>query len=371
MRKIFILGGSDLQLDLILEAKKMFFYTVVVDMNKECIGSRWCDKFLHIDIADKELVLKKAREYKIDMIFTSATELGNVTACYVGEKLGLNTNSYQVALNTTQKSLMKKVLKKNNIRTAKFIVKKENQKIKWNIFPCIVKPSDASSAKGISYCTKKDELAKAIQDAKTFSRTKEVLIEEYIEGKQYSCETISSFGEHQIITYNKEYIKNPPNIIETKHKMSQAINQKLSRFDQTIFIILNAFNIQFGAVHLEFRIKNDKLYIIELASRTGGMRSEMINLAYGISYSQLLLLASFEKLPKIQKSFIQSVQCRFLIDYVAYKQYNMHIKSKKNIVFEPFAIKKITKDFEASHLGESKGYYYLFQKSKKDTNENR
>ena len=119
MRKIFILGGSDLQLDLILEAKKMFFYTIVLDMNAECIGAKWCDEFLHINIANKELVLKKAKEYKIDVILTSATELGNITACYVGEKLKLNTNSYQTALNTTDKTLMKKILLRQDIATAK------------------------------------------------------------------------------------------------------------------------------------------------------------------------------------------------------------------------------------------------------------
>ena len=40
MRKIFILGGSQLQMDLILEAKKMFFYTIVLDGDKNCIGSK-------------------------------------------------------------------------------------------------------------------------------------------------------------------------------------------------------------------------------------------------------------------------------------------------------------------------------------------
>ena len=112
MNKIFILGGSILQLDLILEAKKMFFYTIVLDMDENCIGASWSDEFLHINIADKETVLKKAREYNIDVILTSATEIGNVTACWVGERLGLKTNSYQTSLNTTDKKRMKEILLK-------------------------------------------------------------------------------------------------------------------------------------------------------------------------------------------------------------------------------------------------------------------
>ncbi len=361
MKKIFILGGSHLQLDLILEAKRMFFYTIVLDMDKNCIGSNWCDEFLAINIADKEDVLKKAQEYQIDMILTSATELGNITACWVGEQLGLYTNSYQTALNTTDKKRMKGILLKNNLPTSKYSIVNKDEIINWKQFPCIVKPSDSSAGRGLSYCTTRSKLEKAIGKASTFSPSKNILIEEYIEGQQYSIETISCDGIHQIIAINSELIHDLPHIIETGHIIPAIIKSEVEDSIRDLLpIILNAFAIQYGACHIELRVdQNNKISIIELASRTGGMRSEMISLAYGINYSQLLILAALNYLPELRYSRNSTVNCHFVIDYNSYQKY-LDIKNNKDtIIFEPVKIREAKKDFIASHLGESKGYYFV------------
>ena len=346
----------------------MFFYTIVLDMDSKCIGSKWCDEFLPIDIANKELVLQKAKQYKIDAILTSATELGNITACYVGEKLGLNTNSYQTALNTTNKLLMKKILVQNGIKIAKYkLIKDEKDIYKWYIFPCIVKPIDSSAGRGISYCTSKDELFKALKKAQEYSKDKVVLIEEYIKGKQYSCETISSNAKHQLIAVDTEYIHTPPHIMETSHTIPADISNSLREKIYTIVIkVLNIFHIKYSAAHIELRVTDkEEIFIIELASRTGGMRTEMINLAYGISYSQLLLQSALNILESnITSSITREVKCNFIISYKAYKEYLSLKKDDRYIIFEPFKISEVEQDFIADNIGVSKGYYYVLRKKK-------
>lgn len=370
MRKIFILGGGTLQLDLILEAKKMFFYTIVLDMDEDCMGSKWCDEFLHIDIADKETVLEKAKEYKIDAILTSATELGNLTACFVGEKLGLNTNSYQCAQDTTNKILMKNILQKENIQHPKFQIVDESLKTTWNEFPCIVKPSDSSAGRGLSYCTSKDELNLAFNKAMNYSSNHKILIEEYIEGIQFSCETISCNSIHQIVAINSEFIHGLPHIMEVSHTIPAAIDTVTKNLIEDIIPkILSAFNIRYGASHIELRVAPKyEVYVIEIASRTGGMRSEMINFAYGISYSQLLLLSSLNNLSKLRFSRYDSVRCNFIIDYDSYKEYLAVKRNKNYTIFEPFEIPQVSESFEAEHIGESKGYYFILQAKKRMDN---
>jgi biotin carboxylase len=361
MRKIFILGGSYLQLDLILEAKKLFFYTIVIDRDKNCIGASWCDEFLHINISDKEAVLAKAQEYNIDVILTSATELGNTTACWVGEKLGLNTNSYQTSLNTTNKLRMKRILEKKKRLTARHSIVNKNAIKSWDIYPCIVKPSDSSAGRGLSYCKTKNELKSAINKGLKFSQSNHVLIEEYIEGTQFSIETISCNSKHQIVAINHESIRDLPHIIETSHTMPALIEKKLkSKITLLTKKILDDFRIKYGACHIEIKVTSkNEIYIIELASRTGGMRSEMVNLAFGLNYSQLLLLSALKHLPKIRSSRKSTITCNFIVDNKSYQEYLYYKKSKTHIIFEPLEIKKAKKDFMAAHLGESKGYYFL------------
>ena len=366
IRKIFILGGGSLQLDLILEAKRMFFYTIVLDADKDCIGSKWCDKFLHIDISNKEEVLKKAIKYKIDAILTSATEIGNVTACYVGEKLGLYTNRYQTSLNTTNKILMKEILKQHHIKTAKFeIYDSIKDDLSWDIFPCIVKPADSSAGRGVGYCSSKKELDKAIDMALNYSKSKKVLIEEYIAGDQYSIESISCNGKSQILAIDKEYINKVPYIMEKAHMIPADIEQELKKnIEKIAKKVLKTFDILYGASHIEVRVTSSKeIYIVEVASRTGGMRSEMINLAYGISFSQLLLLSSLNKLSDVKHSRNDKIRCNFIINYEAYLHY-LELKQDKNtIIFEPFNIPLVNKDFMANNIAESKGYYFILEKT--------
>ena len=363
MRKIFILGGSNLQLDLILEAKKMFFYTIVLDMDAECVGKKWCDEFLSINIADKELVLAKAKEYKIDVILTSATELGNTTACYVGEKLGLNTNTYETALNSTNKILMKKILIDAEIKNAAFAVVDESLSTEWNQFPCIVKPADSSAGRGLSYCTTKEELPQAFKKAMQYATDKKILIEEYIEGVQYSCETVSSKAKHQIVAINSEYIHPLPHIMEVSHTIPAHIdNATKEQIKEIVPKILDAFDILYGAAHIELRVTpKNEIYVIEIASRVGGMRSEMINFAYGVNYSQLLLLSSLNSLTELRYSRKEETTCNFIISYEAYLKYKALKDDSNYILFEPFEIPTVERDFIAEHIGESKGYYFILK----------
>jgi len=366
MRKIFILGGSSLQLDLILEAKKMFFYTIVLDMDKNCIGSKWCDEFLHIDISNKELVFEKAKDYNIEAILTSATEVGNTTACFVGEKLGLNTNSYQTALNTTNKILMKEILIKNNLPTAMHQILNNNTLTTWDKFPCIVKPSDSSGGRGVYYCKNNDELEINKKISLTFSKSDSLIIEEYIKGEQFSIETITVNNHHSIIAITKEYINDIPNIVETHQTIPATINELLKQEIQNlIFSTLDKFNISFGASHIEIRVdENKNIYIVELASRIGGWRTEMINLAFGISYSQLLILSALKINIHIQPIANNIVTVKLILNNKDLEEYKKLKSINPEKVYEPKSIQvnKIDK-FQANNLLESKGYYFILEAS--------
>jgi carbamoyl-phosphate synthase large subunit len=151
--------------------------------------------------------------------------------------------------------------------------------------------------------------------------------------------------------------------METSHTIPAQIEEKIEEnFSLLTPTILDSFGIKYGACHIEARVKpNGEIYIIELASRTGGMRSEMINLSLGINYSGLLLLASLNTLSKVRSSRNRKVQCNFILNYKAYEEY-LSLKSNPDfLLFEPFEIPIIEKDFQAEHIGESKGYYFILE----------
>jgi D-alanine-D-alanine ligase len=85
-------------------------------------------------------------------------------------------------------------------------------------FPCVVKPSQEGSSIGVSFVTNKQDLKPAIMKAMTTSPgiKQSVLIEEYIEGMEFSCIILTDYK-------NKKLLPLPPSEI--------VINESVGFFD--------------------------------------------------------------------------------------------------------------------------------------------
>lgn len=354
----FIIGGGSLQKDLVLKASEKFFVHVF-DYDDNCVCKKYADLFHLISIDDKETILSLARDYDIVGIATCATELGNITACYVGEKLGLGTNSYQTSLNTTNKVLMKKVFSQFDIPSAQLL-----ENINENSFPLVVKPSDRSAGRGVVLVESMEDFDVYFENAKKISNNGLVIVEKVLNGKQFSVECISSNGMHQIVTITEEYIReNNGDFLETQ----QLIPARLSLDDtetikHVIFKILEAFNVKYGASHIEIKLDNKQVYVIEIATRMGGWRNVMIKNAYGIDYNQLLIDSSLKNdIEVVNKEPLRYCLVKFIFtkdDFLFYKYLK---QNKQEMIIEEY-ISDIDDDFDfgySSNLLDSKGYYYL------------
>lgn len=291
--KVFIIGGGKLQVDFIRTVKENGYKSIVFDYNPDCEGAKIADQFYCVSIDDKEAIYEISKQEGPIAIHTVATELGNITACYVGEKLGLNTNSYETALNTVDKDRMKKIFENHDIPTAR-VIRVYSQSELANLelsFPLVVKAADRSAGRGVSLVNNRAELFEAYKDAYKESNNKIVLIEEYLQGEQYSVELVSQNGAHHVIGVTREYFIDEKDFVES-HYLLPSFNELeiVKKFKDLFDRVLNAFEIKYGASHIEFRIDaNNDVKIIEIASRMGGMRDRLLSISKGIDYNQLIL----------------------------------------------------------------------------------
>ena len=70
-----ILGAGVYQAPLIKTAKEMGFYTIVVSRNGNYPGIALADVFLNIDTTDSANILIAAKQFKIDGIVTTGTDV--------------------------------------------------------------------------------------------------------------------------------------------------------------------------------------------------------------------------------------------------------------------------------------------------------
>lgn len=290
MKKLAIIGANEFQKKLVVKAKDMGIETHVFAWEEGAVAKEVSDFFYPISITDKEKILDILRFIEVNGVCSIASDLAMPTVNYLAEKLGLVGNSEECTILTTNKYEMRKKLKEKGMPIPQFQLIKNELDIDYDKikFPVIVKPIDRSGSRGIYKVIKIDELKKAIQNAKLVSFTDCILVEEYIDGKEYSIESISQNGKHKILQLTEKFTTGFPNFIESAHLSPARVDDYLKK--QIFKIIekaLEALNVQNGAGHSEIKVsEKGDIKIIEIAARMGGdfIGSDMVEISTGFDY---------------------------------------------------------------------------------------
>ena len=91
-------------------------------------------------------------------------------------------------------------------------------------YPLILKPKDATSSQGVFRIEKYDEIAEHVEETRKFTRSGDVIIEEFLEGSEYSIETITSKGKTTVVQYTEKFITPFPYTVEMSHLQPAELN---------------------------------------------------------------------------------------------------------------------------------------------------
>ena len=286
--KIAILGASKPHLPLYLKAKELGLETYCIAWAEGAFCKDYADHFHDISIIDKEAIVDLCIREGIKGIVSNALEPAVPTMAYVAEKCGFNGISYSTALTATNKVKMRRCIEKHRACPQPHFEILNESTYSIDTFPVIIKPSDSSCSNGVSKVTCQEELDVAIRNAFSASNQHEVLVEEYIEGKEISVESISFHNKHYILTITDKETTGAPHFVETAHHQPSQLNLDLQKKIKTYTNnILNAIGISNGAAHSEFKIDADgNVYFIEVGARGGGdfISYQLVELSTGYDY---------------------------------------------------------------------------------------
>ncbi|MBQ6354924.1 ATP-grasp domain-containing protein [Candidatus Saccharibacteria bacterium] len=320
MKKLVVIGANDFQNQLILKAKSLGYETHVFAWADGAVGEKTADYFYPISIVEKDQILEKCREIKPDGVCSIASDLAAITVDYVSENLGLPCNSTKTTPIRTNKYAMREAMKKAGVATPGFI-KVTTDPETWKIddlkFPLIVKPTDRSGSRGITKIFEKSELKDAVEYATKDSFEKSAIIEEFIDGDEYSCECISQNGEHHFLAFTKKYTTGSPNFIETGHAEPSDLSPELQeKIKPMIFKALDALDIKNSASHSEFKVdKSGNFGIIEIGGRMGGdcIGSDLVELSTGYDFVKMVIdVAAGNKLDFTKTRTPEKVAIKFV-----------------------------------------------------------
>lgn len=339
MKKIVIIGANDFQNRLILKAKELGYETHVFAWQCGDIGETTADYFYPVSIVEKEQILEECKKIKPVGICSIASDLATTTVTYVADNLGLPCNKFKDNFIQTNKYAMRSAMNEAGVSCPKFYkATPENNTDEIDIsYPAIVKPTDRSGSRSIWKIHDKSELLEAINDACESSFEGCAIIEEYIDGPEYSCECISYKGEHTFLQLTKKHTTGAPHFIETGHEAPSDIPEKLHEgIKNEIFKALDALNIMNGASHTEFRLQPDgSIRIIEIGARMGGdcIGSDLVELSTGYDFIKMVIDTACGNAPdftKNEKTYKAKINFMFTTDDVN-KMREHEKKNKDNI----------------------------------------
>ena len=335
MKKIVIIGANYFQNPLILKAKEMGYETHVFAWKDGSIGERTADYFYPISIVEKEQILEKCKEIKPDAVVTIASDLANITVQFLAEKLELPCNSSESISISTNKYAMRDAFSVNNVPSPKYVkatVGDDYERlVKEMQFPLIVKPTDRSGSRGITKVSELSQIPEAVERSVEDSFEKFAIIEEYIEGEEYSCECISYMGEHHILAVTKKYTTGNPHYIETAHLEPAPLEECIyKKIYETIPQALNALQIENGASHSEFKVTPEgAIRIIEIGSRMGGdcIGSDLVYLSTGYDFMKMVIETALGQKPSmIQEHELKYAGIKFIFNK---EDYDLYTKVKE------------------------------------------
>ncbi|MCM1142817.1 MAG: ATP-grasp domain-containing protein [Muribaculum sp.] len=310
--RLMILGTNEYQNPLILRAKELGFETHVFGWPHGEIGERTADVYHPVNILDFDLLWEECQKLNPCGVASVCSELAMHPMNFLLRKLGIPCNSLETETITTNKYLMRKAMRDGGVDGPNFTLVKRGQSIeevkesvKDFTFPLIIKPCDLSSSRGVFKIETVDNLKEGLDYALDWSKTGEAILEEFIEGPEYSGESIAYNGEYKLLAITEKHTTGAPHFVETGHRQPARLSSEMkAKVEETLYKAFKSLNIKYGAIHPEFRITPDgRVLFMEIATRMGGdcIGTDLVPLSSGYDFMGMVIDICCGKAPSFEK----------------------------------------------------------------------
>ncbi|MBR0607491.1 ATP-grasp domain-containing protein [Bacillus safensis] len=346
------------------------FYIVFMSRKKDLYGyDSWIDEVVNVDTNDYSKVIDTVKDFqknrKIDGIMTLLEWYVPLTEQLIGD-FGFIGNSVETANLSRNKYLMRNVFKKCNVPIPKY--KKCSSFYETNMaieqiggYPCIIKPIDNTGSTNVKLINNEKELKQAYQSIVQFdvnSRGQklitDVLIEEFIDGPEFSVDSLTINGETTVLAVHDYITTQGPSYVEvglSSPSMLSIESQNLLK--KTAIQAIEAVGIKNGPSHCEIKLSKTGPKVMEIGARHGGgYIPELIKITTGVDfYVQSALLLCGEAVDfKVNKGLAAATR-KIFSNQSGYIQEIQNLDKAKNMVgCEKVIVKYKKNDYISSEI---------------------
>jgi len=138
-------------------------------------------------------------------------------------------------------------------------------------FPVILKPEDGVGSDQIHLARGREDVVRVMerQDHRRF------MYEEYLDGPEFSVETVTFDGEHTALGVTEKWVEQP-RFIELQSVAVAGSATRHADVVATVCTALSALGVRCGAAHTEVKVARGRTYVIETHTRPAGDRIPLI-----------------------------------------------------------------------------------------------
>ena len=276
---------------------------VSLDTGKQVANELKKNKYDAITCEPDDTLLKNIKLFNPDIIFNALHgqfgEDGYIQTILENQKIPYTHSGVIASSIAMDKEISKEIFIKNKILTPKYIKfsYKENKKNIIKIiekklkFPVVIKPINEGSSVHVHICTKKN----IIKNLKILSEYNEILIEEFIAGREIQVAimgnkmlgAIELEPRRKFYDYEAKYNSNA----KTKHIIPVSLNQKDLKKIKSITRKAHRLIGCKGVTRSDFKFYKGKFYLLEINTQPGMTKLSLVpEIAnyIGISFIQLI-----------------------------------------------------------------------------------
>ncbi|MGP4103181.1 ATP-grasp domain-containing protein [Nonomuraea sp. KM90] len=221
---------------------------------------------------------------------TTTSEFYLEAAAWLAERHGLPGNTPGSIRDCRDKARFRRVMAAAGVPQPRFAVVSTEHQTEAAIdavgLPCVVKPVDDSGSHNVKVCTRPQDAVSHVRtilalrtNVRGQQAARHALVEEYVDGPEVSVEMFGTADGVRCVGVVERELFGLPYRVEAQHIYPGARQEPIEAVARRV---LRATGAQWGATHLELKLTEDGVRVIELNARpAGGMIPELIRLVDG------------------------------------------------------------------------------------------
>lgn len=240
-----------------------------------------------------------------------------LTAAAVGDALGLRMNPRDAVETACDKARLRERLAGTELDRVPFRRCASAADLRAFLAevggPVVAKPTGGSGSRGVSLLRGADQVDAAWAHSLS-AEAGEVIAEAFVEGPEYSVESMTRDGRHEIVAITEKLTTGAPYFVELGHRMPAPLDPATAaRVRRATARLLDAIGHAVGPAHTELRLRDGEPVVIETQTRFGGDQIwELAQLTTGVSFARETIAHLIGRRPDPLRPAAPAAAIRFL-----------------------------------------------------------